>query len=125
MPQGSNAETANAGSHEYSVAATNFDCICQVDGNTTASFNFLGDQLEFTTPGGAVDVYDKIAENTYKRTFMGYYILSSGTGAQATETIVEEEKHLVLILNGDGYVMEHYSGDAPSPCCYHTFTLVK
>ena len=124
-PQGSNAETANAGSHEYSVTGTDFECVCQVDGNTTAGFNFVGDKLEFTTSGGAVDVYDKITENTFKRSFMGYYILSSGTGDQATESIVEEEKHVVIILNDQGYVMEHYSGDAASPCCYHTFTLVK
>jgi len=124
-PGGSEAEAANAGTHEYSVTATNFDCVCQVDGNVTANFQFNGSQLEFSNPGGKVDVFEKISENTYKRSFMGYYILSSGSGAEATETVVEEEKHVVLILNGTGYVMEHYSGDASSPCCYHTFSIMK
>jgi hypothetical protein len=122
---GSSAEQVNSGTHEYSVAATNFDCTCQVDGNVTAGFNFKGDQLEYTTPGGSVDVYDKIGENTYKRSFMGYYILSSGSGAQVTETVVEEEKHVVIKITDSGYVMEHYSGTETSPCCYHTFTNVQ
>jgi hypothetical protein len=38
---------------------------------------------------------------------------------------VEEEKHVIIILTGSGYIMEHYSGDASSPCCYHTFTIEK
>lgn len=122
-PGGSAAESVNAGAHEYSVTATNFGCVCQVDGNVTANFKFNGSQLEFTNPGGGVDMYEKIGDNTYKRSFMGYYILSSGEGAQATETVVEEEKHVIIILNDNGYVMEHYSGEESSPCCYHTFTV--
>jgi hypothetical protein len=51
-PYSSIAEGVVAGAHAYSVVATNFDCICQVDGNTTASFKFTGNQLEFTNPGG-------------------------------------------------------------------------
>jgi hypothetical protein len=124
-PQSSSAEGVVAGSHEYSLVATNFDCICQVDGNTTASFKFTDNQLEFTNPGGGVDIYDKITENQYQRTFMGYYILSNGSGAQVTETVVEEEKRTVIILNSGGYIMEHYSGSSSSPCCYHTFSLIK
>jgi hypothetical protein len=125
VPQSSNAQAVNAGSHEYSVDATDFDCICQVDGNSTASFNFTGNQLEFTNPGGVVDIYDKISENQYQRTFMGYYILVNGEGAQATETVVEEEKRTVIVLKDSGFVMEHYSGSSDSPCCYHTFTMTK
>jgi len=124
-PQGSSAEGSQAGTHEYSVAATDFECICQVDGNVTVEFNFKGDQLEIVNPGGATDVYQKIANNTYKRTFMGYYILSSGSGDDVTETKVEEERHTVIILNNNGYVMEHYQGEASSPCCFHTFTKVQ
>ena len=124
-PQDSSAEGSHAGTHEYSVAATNFDCTCQVDGNATVAFNFKGDQLEIANPGGAADVYEKIAENTYKRTFMGYYILSSGSGDDLAETRVEEERHVVIILNNDGYVMEHYQGEDNSPCCFHTFTRVQ
>jgi hypothetical protein len=117
------AVTANSGKHDYAVAATNFNCTCQVDGDVIVEFNIQDDQLEYSMFGGAPDVYEKIGENSYKRTFMGYYILSSGSGAQATETVVEEERHSVIILNDDGYVMEHYQGADSSPCCYHTFTL--
>jgi hypothetical protein len=124
-PQGSEAGSANAGTNTYSVTATNFDCICQVDGDVTASFKFNGDVLEFTNPGGEVDEFEKIGENTYKRTFMGYYILDSGSGTQVTSTVVEEEKHVVIKITTSGYVMEHYSGDSSSPCCYHTHTIKK
>lgn len=120
--QGASGQSSFAGENEYAVEATNFGCICQVDGNVTASFTFNGDQLEYTTPGGAVDVYDKIGENTYKRTFMGYYILTSGEGDNLTETKVEEERHVIITLNDGGYIMEHYQGAESSPCCFHTFT---
>ncbi len=125
VPQGSKADTENVGRKEYSVTATNFDCICQVDGNVTVEFNFKGDQLEFSNPGGGVDVYDKIGENIYKRSWMGYYLLSSGSGEDATETKVEEERSTVIILNDSGYVMEHYQGSSSSPCCFHTFINTK
>jgi hypothetical protein len=117
---GSEAERVNAGLHEYAVNATNFDCTCQVDGNVNSTFTFTGNQLDLNG-----EIYDKIDDNRYKRTFMGYYILNSGSGDAVTSTVVEEEKHLVIILTSTGYVMEHYSGDASSPCCYHTFTLDK
>jgi hypothetical protein len=125
VPQPSEAETENAGPKEYSVTATNFDCTCQVDGNVTVEFNFKGDQLEIPKGGGEVDVYEKIGENTYKRSWMGYYILTSGSGDDATETKVDEERSAVIILNDDGYVMEHYQGSASTPCCFHTFTNAK
>lgn len=127
VPQSSEAEakTDNGGPKEYAVAATNFDCTCQVDGNVTVEFIFKGDQLEIPTGGGNVDVYQKIGENTYKRSWMGYYILTSGEGDQATETRVDEERSAVIILNDNGYVMEHYQGTSSSPCCFHTFTNAK
>lgn len=118
-------ETKNTGPNEYAVTATNFDCTCQVDGNVTVEFNFKGDQLEVKNSGGGVDVYDKIGENTYKRSWMGYYILTSGEGDNKTETKVEEERSTVIIINDKGYVMEHYQGSSASPCCFHTFTQTK
>lgn len=125
IPQEPEAETSNTGPEEYSVAATNFDCTCQVDGNVTVEFNFKGDQLEVSNGAGGVDVYEKIGENMYKRSWMGYYILISGEGDQATETRVDEERSVVIIFNDNGYVMEHYQGSSSSPCCFHTFTKTK
>jgi hypothetical protein len=124
-PQESQAETENAGTQEYTVTATNFDCICQVDGNVTVEFNFKGDQLEVIDTGGGVTVYEKIGENTYKRSWMGYYILSSGSGDNVTETEVEEERSSVIIFNDSGYIMEQYQGSSSSPCCFHTFAQAK
>jgi hypothetical protein len=121
----STVEAAVNGTHEYSVEAANFECTCQVDGNMTVSFNFTGDQVEVTNAGGDGQVYDKAGENSYKRTFMGYYILDSGSGDQVTSTVVEEERSVVIILNHTGYRMEHFQGAASSPCCYHTFTKQK
>ncbi len=124
-PQDPPAETNTTGPSEYSVTATNNDCICQVNGNVTVEFNFKGDQLEVKNTGGAVDVYDKIAENTYKRSWMGYYILTSGEGENKTETKVDEERSAVIIFNDSGYIMQHYQGASSSPCCVHTFTKNK
>lgn len=124
VPQSSEGQSSVAGAHEYSVTATNFDCTCQVNGNATVEFVFKGDQLEVPN-GDTVDVYEKIAENTYKRSWMGYYILTSGEGDQMTETRVDEERSAVIILNENGYIMEHYQGSSASPCCYHTFTKNK
>ncbi len=123
---GSDMERVVAGSHEYAVNATNFECTCQATDNMTVDFNFTGDQVEITNGGGgATMVYDKIGENKYQRSFMGYYILTSGEGDQATETKVEEEQHVLISLTSNGYVMESYKGSASSPCCYYTFTIEK
>lgn len=124
-PSGSDAEQAVAGQHEYAVTATNFDCVCQETGPMTVDLKFTGDQLEVTYEGGATVVYDKVGDNQYQRTFMGYYILTSGEGDQATETRVEEERRDVIILTGSGYVMECYKGESSSPCCYFTYELKK
>jgi hypothetical protein len=118
-------DTETAGPKEYSVAATNFNCTCQENGNVTIEFKIKGDQLEYPNGGGGVDVYEKIGENAYKRSWMGYYILSSGEGENATETKVDEERSVVIILNDSGYVMEHYQGTSSSPCCFYTFTNKK
>jgi hypothetical protein len=126
IPPGSDMERVIAGSHEYSVNATNFECTCQATDNMTVDFNFTGDQVEITNGGGgATIVYDKISDNKYKRSFMGYYILTSGEGDQATETKVEEEQHVLITLTNNGYVMESYKGASSSPCCYYTFTIEK
>jgi hypothetical protein len=126
IPSGSDMGKVVAGSHEYSVNATNFECTCQATDNMTVDFNFTGDQVEITNGGGgATMVYDKISDNKYQRSFMGYYILTSGEGDQVTETKVEEEHHTVIILTSNGYVMESYKGSSSSACCYYTFTIEK
>lgn len=122
--QSPDTQSENTGPTEYAVAATNFDCICQVDGNVTTEFIFKGDQLEVPN-GDTVDVYEKIGENTYRRSWMGYYISVSGEGDQKTETRVDEERSVKIIFNDNGYVMEHYQGASTSPCCFHTFTNIK
>lgn len=118
-------ESQTAGPKEYSVTAANYDCICQVSGNVTVELTIKGDQLEIPNGQGGVDVYDKIGDNRYKRSWMGYYILTSGEGDQSTETMVEEERSAVVIITGNGYTMEHYQGSTSSPCCIHTFTNTK
>ena len=126
LPPGSDMEMVVAGSHEYSINATNFDCTCQATANMTVDFNFTDNQVEITNGGGgATMVYDKIGENKYQNSFMGYYILTSGEGNQATETKVEEENITVIILTSNGYIMESYKGSSSSPCCYYTFTIRK
>ena len=128
IPQGSgdqNPETANAGTHEYSVEATNFDCTCQASGNITPIIKFTGDKVEFLNADGTGLTYDKIGDNTFKRTYMGYYILRNGSGAQATDTNVDEEQATVVIFSSSGYIMESYKGSSETPCCYFTNTIVK
>jgi hypothetical protein len=125
-PPGSDMERVVAGSHEYSVNATNFECICQATDNMMVDFNFTGNQVEVTNAGGgAAIVYDKVSENKYQKSVMGYYILTSGEGDQVTETKVEEENITVITLTSNGYVMESYKGSSSSPCCYYTFTIIK
>ena len=125
IPLGSDMEKVVAGSHEYSVSATNFECTCQATDNIAVNFNFTGNQVEITNGGGgATMVYDKIGDNKYQRSFMGYYILTTGEGDQVTETKVEEEQHVLITLTSNGYVMESYKGSSDSPCCYYTFTIV-
>jgi hypothetical protein len=125
-PASSEAESIVAGSNEYSISSTNFDCICQETPDMTVDIKFEGNQMMIANQGSESPlVFDKVGDNTYQRTFTGYYILTSGTGDQQTETKVEEENRTVVILTGTGYVMENYKGENSSPCCYHTFTVHK
>jgi hypothetical protein len=119
--QSSDTESSNNEVNEYAVSATNFGCTCSIDTSTMSiSLDIDGDQLTY-----AGNVYNKIADNTYKRTYMGYYINVSGEGDNKTTTQVDEERHDIIILTEDGFISEHYQGDEPSPCCFHTFTLNK
>lgn len=105
---------------EFSVTAQNFDCICEATGTVTQEYKVEGDQLLI---GGMV--FDKIGNNTYRRSWMGYYILVSGEGDNQTETQVEESRSSVITLTETGYVMENYQGEGGSPCCINTFTRNK
>ncbi|MFO7943642.1 MAG: hypothetical protein R6U51_05005 [Anaerolineales bacterium] len=118
----SDMEKVVAGSHEYSVSATNFDCTCQATDNMTVDFNFTGNQVEITQGGDATMVYDKITENKYQRSVMEQSII---IGEGGEETKEEQERITVIILTSNGYVMENYTGSSSSPCCYYTFTMEK
>ena len=118
--QGSEAVSGNVETNEYSVTAENFDCICQVDGNVTQALSVKGDQL-FLGTGADEQVYERIGENTFKRSWMGYYI----SRVDGIDTKVDEERSVVIILTDNGYSMEHYQGSNSSPCCVHTFTKMK
>ncbi len=113
-PVVSGSSDANAdlsGDNEYLVTGTDFSCICSGSGETvTPSLEINGDQL---TAFG--HVFDKISENTYKRSYMGYYILD--------DTRVDQEQHTVIIIKDNGFIAEYYHGEEGSPCCYHTYTL--
>ena len=110
----SSAATADLNSNnEYLVTGTDFTCTCSGSGEkVTPNLGINGDQLS-----AFGYVFDKISENTYKRSYMGYYILDG--------TRVDEEQHTIIILTDDGFVAEYYQGEEGSPCCYHTYTLEK
>jgi hypothetical protein len=120
-PQSSEALTNNVGINEYSVSAQDFNCICQVNGNVNIELRLNQEQLEIVHPNGEVEVFEKIGENTYKKTWMGYYIDTTG----GKETKVDQERSAVIILNNDGYMLEHYQGSESSPCCIYTYTKVN
>jgi hypothetical protein len=117
--QRSESVTNNDGTSEYSVSAQDFNCICQVNGNVNVELRVNGDQLEIVDSGGGVEVFDKISENTYKKSWMGFYYLTTQDGNTSK---VDEEQSVVIILTNDGYIMEHYKGSESSPCCIYTFT---
>lgn len=128
--QGGSSSTANAAAlsgeqAEYSVVATNNGCTCQVSGNMTLALDIQDDKLSYNLPDGTSHEYARIGENTFKRTYMGYYILVDTSGGQEVETRVDEERHDVIILTADGFISEHYQGNESSPCCFHTFTGVE
>lgn len=110
---------------EYTVSAVNNGCTCSVSGNMTLALDIQDDRLFYNLPDGTSNEYAKIGENTYKRTYMGYYILVSTSGGQEVETRVDEERHDVIILTAEGFISEHYQGSESSACCFHTFTRVN
>ena len=110
---------------EYTVSATDNGCICSTSGNMMVSMEVEGDKLIYSPSGGTSDEYQKIDVNTFKRTFMGYYILVDRSSGQEIETRVDEEHHVVIILTETGFIMEHYQGNESSPCCYYTCTKIK
>lgn len=116
------AETSNISGDmvEYEVAGTNNGCICSVGGNMMINLDIQDDKLFFNLTDGTSYEFAKVGPNTYKRSYMGYYILvDSETGE---ETQVDEEQHSVIILTDDGFVCEYYKGTEGSPCCFHTYT---
>ena len=84
----------------YSVQATNYDCICSVNGDVETTFNFKGDTLELFEGPDVTTVFTKTGENTYLYSFMGYYILDGKE--------VDEQKHVVITITDTGYTMEHF-----------------
>jgi hypothetical protein len=99
----------------YSVTATNNGCVCSVDGtDVERTFVFNDSGLEVFYSPGVPTEYIKTGENTYTRSYMGYYILD---GVE-----VPEEKKDVITFTDTGYTDAHFSGDLSSPCCVHTFT---
>jgi hypothetical protein len=107
------------GVNEYSVSVQNFSCTCQENsGSVTQELRVSDDQLEIVEADGSLQTYEKTGENTYKRSWMGYYILVEN----GQDTKVDREESVVITLTDDGYIMEHYSGTDGSPCCLHTFT---
>lgn len=109
---------------EYSVTGTNDGCICSVGGNMMISLDVQDDKL-FFNPGGTSHEFRKINENTFKKSYMGYYILVDTTVDPQVETRVDEEQHDIIILTKDGFISEHYQGTESSPCCFHTYTRVE
>jgi hypothetical protein len=110
-----------SGPSGYTVSAENFNCICQeVSGIVTQELRVTDQQLEIVEADGNTIVYEKIGENTYERSIMGYYILIDGD----QKTKVYREDSVVITLTDHGYTISQYQGTDTSPCCIHTFTLV-
>jgi hypothetical protein len=110
---------------EYSVTGTNNGCICSVDGNNVMQSLDVQDDKLIYNPGGTAYEFQKINDDTFKRTYMGYYILVDTTVDPQVETRVDEEQHDIIILTKDGFIVEHYQGYESSPCCFHTYTRVE
>ncbi len=109
---------------EYSVTGTNNGCTCSVSGsNMTLALDIQDDKLFFNLPDGTSNEYTKVGPDTYKRSYMGYYINVDTSSGE--ETRVDEERHDVITLTEDGFISEHYQGTEGSPCCFHTYTNVE
>lgn len=109
------------GMHEYSVAAESYSCTCQETGNITQELKVVDGKLEITNPGGEPQVFEQIGQNVYEKNWMGYAILIDN----GTETREPREESVIITLTTNGYIVEHYSGGANSPCCSYTFTQVE
>lgn len=119
QPQDSEPVTVDSGQKGYSVSAENFSCKCQeVSGIVTRELRVTDDHLEIVEADGEVVPYEKIGENTYRRSWMGYYILIEN----GQETKVDREESVVVTLTEKGYTKSQFHGDEGSPCCIHTFT---
>ena len=117
--QGSAEVSGVLGTDDYLVTSENFTCTCQeVTGVVTKELRVVDDHLEIVDADGNVRVYDKIGENTYKKSVMGYYILV----VDGQDTKVDREESTVVTLTDDGYTMSNYQGEDSSPCCIYTFT---
>ncbi len=68
--------------------------------------------------GEVTQVYEKTGGSSYKRSWMGYYILV----VDGKDTQVDEERSVVMTLTDTGYTMEDFQGTSAFPCCIHTFT---
>jgi len=110
---------------EYSVTGTDNGCVCSVSGNMMISLEIQDEKLFFNLPDGTSQEFQKINDNTFKRSYMGYYILVDTTVNPEIETRVDEERHSIIKLTQDGFVMENFKGNESSPCCYHTYTRVE
>lgn len=122
-PVSSNVTAPSGDQVEYAVSATNNGCTCSVGGNMMIDLDIQDEKLFFNLTDGTSYEFAKVSPNTYKRSYMGYYILvDSSTGE---ETRVDEEQHTVIILTEDGFISEYYQGTESSPCCFHTYTNVE
>lgn len=110
---------------EYAVSAVNNGCTCQVNGNLTYSLLVQGDKLIRTMPDGSVQEFEKINQDQYQKTTMGYYILVERIDGKEVETRVDREDRFVITLNDTGFTQEMYQGDEATACCYYTFTPAK
>ncbi|MDK2980878.1 MAG: hypothetical protein PWQ55_1225 [Chloroflexota bacterium] len=88
-------------------------------------FKFTESQVAVDFGGGEPQVFEKIGENQYQITRMGYYILREKEGDPSSDIRVDREERTVITFTDTGYVMENYQGEDASPCCYYTMTKVK
>jgi hypothetical protein len=122
---GTDVEQSASGPHEYSSVSSNFTCICQESGNLVVDFQFSEGQAEIGFGGGEPEVFEKIGENQYQNTRMGYYILREREGDPSSDVKVDREERTVITLTDTGYVMDNYHGEDTSPCCRFTMTKVN
>lgn len=124
-PSSSAGTTGQTGDFvEYAVTGTDNGCICAVDGNNMMiALDVQDDKLFFNLQDGTSYEFQKINDSSYKRSYMGYYILVDTTTNPPVETRVDEEQHSVIILTQDGFINEFYKGTESAPCCFHTYTL--